>query len=144
MPEFSEACQHLFLRAGELAHERGHEYVGTEPLLLALLEDPAGRVAALCRRCGGEPDALRADVLGVLRSAGPPRPGGATEPTRPAREVLELARAEAESLGGPEVSAEHLLLGMLRQGAGGIGVAGVLLARRGLSWEAVRAALGRA
>jgi len=142
--EFSEECKSLFLRAGELAHERGHAYIGTETLLLALFEDPSGRVADLCRQRAAEPEAVRADLLGLLRPGGPPLSGGATEPTTPAREVLALAQAEAESLGGPEVSAEHLLLGMLRQGSDGIGVGGLVLTRRGLSWEAMRNALGRA
>src|SRR5258708_34860806 len=97
MAEFSDECKRLFLRAGELAHERGHAYIGTEPLLLALLADPSGRVADLCRRCGAEPEALRADLLGLLRPGGPPLPGGGTEPTPPARDLLRRAQAGVQA-----------------------------------------------
>ena len=61
-----------------------------------------------------------------------------------ARRALFFARYEASKLGSKVIESEHLLLGMLRQGADGIGVGGVVLTRRGVSWEAVRKALGRA
>ena len=64
--------------------------------------------------------------------------------TAPARECLDFARQEAEGLGQPEVRGEHLVLGMLRQGAGGIGVSGVILSRQGMDLGTVREAIGHA
>jgi ATP-dependent Clp protease ATP-binding subunit ClpA len=141
MDELSNEYRDILRRAGELAHQQGHEYIGTEPVLLALLEDPHGRVAEICTRHGVAPSILRADVVAVLRPGGPPRPGHATEPTPPLKQVLMAAREEASALGHGEVRAEHLLLAMLRQGADGNSVAGVLLARRGLACGMVRDAL---
>ncbi len=141
--EFDDDCRRLFHRAEQLAGELGQRYVGSEPLLLALLDDPAGRAADICRRCGADPAALRADVLRVLRPDGPTAPGWGSEWTPPAREAWELARAEAEELGDREVRAEHLLLGMVRQGANGCGVAGYLLAQHGVGLSAAREAVRR-
>jgi ATP-dependent Clp protease ATP-binding subunit ClpC len=141
MDEISKECRNILLRAGELAHQQGHEFIGTEPVLIVLLDDPGGRVAEICARLGVAAPALRADVVAVLRPSGPPQPGRATEPTPPLKQVLTTAGQEARELGHSEVRAEHLLLAMTRQGADGNSVAGVLLARRGLTWDKVRDAL---
>jgi ATP-dependent Clp protease ATP-binding subunit ClpC len=141
MVELSDQCRAILQRAGELAHQQGHEYIGTEPVLIALLDDPGGRVAEICARLGVAAPALRADVVAVLRPGGPPQTGRATEPTPPLKQVLEAAGREARELGHSDVRAEHLLLAMARQGADGNSVAGVLLARRGMTWDKVRDAL---
>ena len=141
LDEISQECRNILLRAGELAHQQGHEFVGTEPVLVALLDDPRGRVAEICARLGVAAPALRADVVAVLRPGGPPQPGHATEPTPPLKQVLTAAGQEARELGQSDVRAEHLLLAMARQGAEGNSVAGVLLARRGVTWDKVRDAL---
>jgi ATP-dependent Clp protease ATP-binding subunit ClpC len=55
--------------ADRIAAGRGHDYVGTEHLLLALLDDPDGIAGSAIRRLGFEP-ALRATVEGILASVG--------------------------------------------------------------------------
>jgi uncharacterized protein (TIGR03435 family) len=60
--------------------------------------------------------------------------------TEPARRVLFFARYEASQFGSQSMELEHLLLGLLREGKG---LACRLLARAGLSPEAVRAEIGR-
>jgi len=142
-PAYGNECQQLMLRAGHRAHALGHEYVGTEHLLLVMLDDGSGRIAELCRRYRVDPAALWADILRILKSGGPALAGREVVPSPPACEALELAQAEAEALEADEVRAEHLLLGMLRQGACGTGVAGVVLSRHGLELDAVREAVGR-
>src|SRR4051794_7622476 len=110
MDKLSHECREILLRAGELAHQQGHEFIGTEPVLVALLDDPRGRVAEICARLGVAAPALRADVVAVLRPGGPPRAGCATEPTPPLEQVLRAAAQEARELGHSDVRAEHLLL----------------------------------
>jgi len=55
--------------AARIAEARGHTWVGTEHVLLALLDDPAGIAGSGIRLLGFEP-ALREMVEGVLASDG--------------------------------------------------------------------------
>ena len=55
--------------AARIAEERGHDWLGTEHVLLALLDDPAGIAGSGIRLLGYEP-ALRQMVEGVFASAG--------------------------------------------------------------------------
>ena len=55
--------------AARIAAARGHTWVGTEHVLLALLDDPAGIAGSSIRLLGFEP-ALREKVEGVLDSVG--------------------------------------------------------------------------
>jgi len=55
--------------AARIAAARGHDWVGTEHVLLALLDDPAGIAGSAIRLLGYEP-ALREKVEGVLDSVG--------------------------------------------------------------------------
>lgn len=56
-------------RAGELARARGHDYVGTEHLILALIEDPNGIAGGAMHRldCAG---AIRDEVTRIIESDG--------------------------------------------------------------------------
>jgi ATP-dependent Clp protease ATP-binding subunit ClpC len=55
--------------AARIAAARGHDWVGTEHVLLAFLDDPAGIAGSAIRLLGYEP-ALREKVEGVLDSVG--------------------------------------------------------------------------
>ena len=138
---FGKECQRLLLRAAETAHGMGHEYVGTEPILLAVLDERSDALARLWSQTRVDPVVIEAEVRDFLKPSGPPVHGRTVELTPPARECLDLARQEADALGQPEVRAEHLVLGMLRQGEGGIGVSGVILARQGMDLNLARAAV---
>jgi ATP-dependent Clp protease ATP-binding subunit ClpA len=52
-------------RAAEVATEHGVSYIGTDHMILAILDDPAGIAGSAIRQLGFEP-ALRAAVDGVL------------------------------------------------------------------------------
>jgi ATP-dependent Clp protease ATP-binding subunit ClpC len=56
-------------RAGELARARGHDYLGTEHLILALIEDANGIAGATMERLGCA-DAVRDEVIRIIESDG--------------------------------------------------------------------------
>ena len=56
-------------RADEIARGRGHGYVGTEHVVLALLDDPGGIAGGTIARLGYEP-AIRSAVIGIIESEG--------------------------------------------------------------------------
>jgi ATP-dependent Clp protease ATP-binding subunit ClpC len=64
-------------RAGRLARARGHDYLGTEHVILALLDDPAGIAGGVIHRLGYA-GAIRDEVIRIIESdgyasnAGPP------------------------------------------------------------------------
>ena len=121
------------VRDAELvAREWGHDYVGTEHLLLSLYRDPYGLAALVLAESGlGEDEATEAVTRRVEHG------GGAREGTLPftpkATSVLDAARSAAAGLGHNYVGTEHLLMGLYRVD----GVAEEVLEGAGLSPELV-------
>jgi ATP-dependent Clp protease ATP-binding subunit ClpC len=116
------AVLHARLEAGRLGHDR----VGTEHLLLALLRDQGCLASATLGERGVEVEAVRRRVE---ETAGPgpveAGPGERDElagqrlpTTKPFTLVLGLAGREALELEHDRVGTEHLLLGLAREGDG--------------------------
>ena len=100
--------------AQQNAAQLGHTYVGSEHLLLGLAGQPLSPAGQLLRQEGVEPKALRAAVAQRVGTGAPARsPQQGLTP----RCCLVIRRAAEESrrLGHKEVSAEHLLLGLLKE-----------------------------
>jgi hypothetical protein len=117
-----QAVHHARGEAGRLGHDR----IGTEHLLLALLRDQGCLATVVLGERGVEVEALRRRVE---ETAGPGQPGQlATEDpleagrdlrmTKPVTEVLGLAAREARELEQDRVGTEHLLLGLAREDGG--------------------------
>lgn len=56
-------------RARQLARARGHDYLGTEHILLALLDDPAGIAGGVLARLGNAA-AIRNEVIEIMEGDG--------------------------------------------------------------------------
>ena len=111
---FSPQTEQIIRQAGALARELGHSYVGTEHLLLAILQR---RELACCRilaRGGWDAPLLRGFL--ALRTgygcARLPMPQGLSPG---ARQVLRQARADTARLRMRRIEPEHLLLAISRQ-----------------------------
>jgi Flp pilus assembly protein TadD len=122
---FSDEASRVLARARATARRLGHTELGTEHLLLGLLEEPHGLAAALLRRAGVQQARVEAavallDVGGQAHPAPTDTEDGASEfaMARALRHALRLAAEEARHLGDGEVRSEHLLLAVLRTGAG--------------------------
>ena len=126
--------------AQEEARALGHNYLGTEHLLLGLLRTEHGLAARLLRSVGADLEQSRAAVRRLLGST-PPAPADTLSATPRLKKVLELARLEANSLQSPHVRTEHLLLGLAREG-GGLGAR--ILADLGVGYDHVRGRVNRA
>jgi Clp amino terminal domain, pathogenicity island component len=119
----TERAQQVVHHAKREAGRLGHDRVGTEHLLLALLSDQECLASAALAERGVEAAAVR---RGVEEAAGP----GERPPTddvltwlrlrmtRPATLVLSLAGREARALEHDRLGTEHLLLGLAREGDG--------------------------
>jgi ATP-dependent Clp protease ATP-binding subunit ClpC len=68
-PPLTPRMKRTMRRASELAAARGHDYLGTEHLILALIDDPNGIAGGVMHRlaCAG---AVRDEVTRIIESDG--------------------------------------------------------------------------
>lgn len=116
---FTEEARQVVVLAQEEARELGHNYIGTEHLLLGLLREEQGRPDAErpLESLGVTLAAARDSVRRVVGSSDE-ETGGQIPFTPRAKKVLELSLREALSLGHNWIGPEHLLLGLARENEG--------------------------
>jgi hypothetical protein len=129
---FTARARNAVSDAELVARQWGHDYVGTEHLLLSLYRDPHGLAALVLVECGlGEEQATEAIAQRVERGGG--ARAGKLPFTPKAAHALDAARSAAVDLGHGHVGTEHLLIGLDRIDA----VAKQVLERAGLTRELV-------
>lgn len=111
---FSAAAGRLLAAARGEADRLGHEYIGTEHVVLALTWDADG--AALLPRLGAEPESVRAKLEAVIGPGrGAPSRGAERPYTSRTRQAFSLAAESARAHGQAHVGIEHLVVGLLRE-----------------------------
>ena len=142
--KFTDRARQVVVLAQEEARGLQHNFIGTEHLLLGLIEEGHGTAAKVL---GGAPipphrrtgpgitgPAVRDLVVEIIGRGAHPAPG--TVPFTPrAKSTLEHAYAEARDLGDDLLDTEHLLLGLLRDGEG---VAAQILIKLGADLDELR------
>jgi ATP-dependent Clp protease ATP-binding subunit ClpA len=117
----------------------GHNFIGTEHILLGILRNPEPGVAAVLAAEGADLPELVARVEGALpgRSIVEIAPDimGFERLTEFARGAIVFAQDEARALSHNSVGTEHILLGLLREEQGG---AAQVLTALGVRLEAAR------
>jgi ATP-dependent Clp protease ATP-binding subunit ClpA len=103
--------------AQEQARRLRHDYIGTEHLLLGLLDERDG-IAARALAALGVTEAAVNDRIAKLVPAGTAEPPGHIPFTPRAKKVLELALREALGLNHNYIGTEHIALGLVREGEG--------------------------
>jgi ATP-dependent Clp protease ATP-binding subunit ClpC len=114
---FTEKGKKVILLAQEESRRLGHNFLGTEQLLLALIGEGTGIAAKTLKSMGVNLKDARVEVEKIIgRGSG----YVAVEiPFTPrAKRVLELSWDEARQLGHNYIGTEHLLLGLVREGEG--------------------------
>jgi ATP-dependent Clp protease ATP-binding subunit ClpC len=137
---FTERARRSMVLAQEEARLLGHNFIGTEHLLLGLVHEGEGVGAVALDRLGVSLEAVRAKVEQTMGAPGLLDGGtgsGGSPPFTPrSKKVLELALREALQLGHNYIGTEHVLLGIVREGEG---VAARVLVELGASLQATRA-----
>lgn len=113
---FTDGAQRALGIAQEKAKEFGHDYVGTEHLLLGLLEE-SNSVASKALHSLGLEDKATEDAVVAAVGRGNSR-GNELYITPRTKRVLQLAVEIANQMQHNYVGAEHLLLGILQDGGG--------------------------
>lgn len=112
LERYNDGARRVLNLAQEQSREIGHDFIGTEHLLLALAVESAGVAARALREYGITVDKLRAQPQ--LRRA-ESDPGFEDLPYTPrARRALEYALRESLGLGHKYIGTEHLLIGLIR------------------------------
>ncbi len=112
---FTEKAERAIAFSQQSAVELGHNYVGTEHILLGLVKEGTGVAARVLQVQGiTEEKILREidELIGRGETAGE-TPVGFTPRTK---RVLELAFKEARRMGQGYIGTEHLLLGIMKEG----------------------------
>ena len=112
---FTEKAEKAINFAQESAMQLGHNYVGTEHLLLGLMREGTGVAARVLQNQGlSEEKVLKEieDLIGKGDTEGQ-QPLGFTPRTK---KVLELSLKEARRMSHNYIGTEHLLLGIMKEG----------------------------
>ncbi|CAA7039330.1 unnamed protein product [Microthlaspi erraticum] len=130
--KFTDQAIEAIILSREEAPRLGHNFVGTEQILLGLIEEGTGIAAKVLKSMGINLKDARVEVEKIIG-----RGSGSTDiPFTPrAKRVLEFSLEEARQLGHYYIGTEHLLLGILREGEG---VAARVLKSLGLDLNDVR------
>jgi ATP-dependent Clp protease ATP-binding subunit ClpA len=134
LDRFTERARKVLSSAQEEAQRFQHNYIGTEHLLLGLIHDGESVAAKVLANLGVELNQVRSAVEFII-GRGDRIVLGEAGLTPRAKKVIELAADEARRLNHHYIGTEHLLLGLVREGAG---IAAGVLEGQGVSLEKVR------
>ncbi len=118
MNNFTPRAQQVLALARKEADRFGHNFVGTEHLLLGLIKLGQGVAVNVLQRMGLDLEMVRQEVEKEVRGGGEGKVSGNIPYTPRVKKVLSLAAKEAKALNHTYVGTEHILLGLLREGDG--------------------------
>jgi ATP-dependent Clp protease ATP-binding subunit ClpC len=131
---FTDRARRVLVLAQNEALLLKHSYIGTEHILLGLMDEGEGVAARALAELGISLEVSRQKVeetIGLSGSA----PTGSPQFTWRAKKVLELSLREALQLGHDYIGTEHILLGVVRERHG---VACQVLISLGVDLDGVR------
>jgi ATP-dependent Clp protease ATP-binding subunit ClpA len=132
--DFTEKAIKVIMLAQEESRRLGHNFVGTEQILLGLIGEGTGVAAKVLKSMGVNLKDARIEVEKIIG-----RGSGFVTTENPftprAKRVLELSLEESRNLGHNYVGTEHLLLGLVHEGEG---VAARVLETLGVNLSSLR------
>lgn len=135
---FTPRARRVMSLAQDAAGRSKHSHVGTEHVLIGILDEGANLAVKVLADLDVDPDDLRAELLASMDPASKGRAGGHLPFTPLSKRALELTAKEALRLGHTYVGSEHLLLGLL---ATEDGLASKVLRRMGIELHTTRLAV---
>ena len=132
---FTDRAKKVMNLARQEAQRFNHEYLGTEHVLLGLVQEGSGVAANVLKNMGVDLARIRAEVEKLVKSGPSMVTMGQLPFTPRAKKVLELSMEEAHNLGHNYIGTEHLLLGLIKENEG---IAAKVLTNLGVKLEDVR------
>ena len=115
---FTERARKVMTLARQEAQKLNNDYIGTEHILLGLVQEGSGVAAQVLKNLEVDLRKVRAEVERLVEQGTSPVTGPQLPFTPRAKRVLELALEEAQNLGHNYIGTEHLLLGLIRESDG--------------------------
>jgi ATP-dependent Clp protease ATP-binding subunit ClpC len=135
---FSNRVQDVIRLSREEALRLGHDYIGTEHLLLGIIREGEGIAVKILRNLGGDLFKIKKAIEDTVRATGGTLTIGNIPLTKQAEKVLKITYLEAKLYRSDVIGTEHLLLSLLRDDDN---IAAQILSQFGITYEAVRTEL---
>jgi ATP-dependent Clp protease ATP-binding subunit ClpC len=111
---FSNRVQDVIRLSREEALRLGHDYIGTEHLLLGVIREGEGIAVKILRNLGVDLYRLKKAIEDTVRTSGGTLTIGNIPLTKQAEKVLKITYLEAKLYKSDVIGTEHLLLSLLR------------------------------
>ncbi|KXK03445.1 MAG: ATP-dependent Clp protease ATP-binding subunit [Ignavibacteriaceae bacterium] len=112
---FSNRVQDVIRLSREEAIRLGHDYIGTEHLLLGIIREGEGIAVKIFRNLGVESSKIKKAIEDSVRQSGGTITVGNIPLTKQAEKVLKITYLEAKLFKSDVIGTEHLLLSILRE-----------------------------
>ncbi len=132
---FSSRVQMVIQFSREEALRLGHDYIGTEHLLLGLIREGEGIAVEILRNLGCDLDEIKRSVEDSVKPSGETMTIGNIPFTKRAEKILKMAYVEAEKYKSDIIGTEHLLLALVKEKDG---VAAQVLLSFDVTYDTVR------
>ena len=130
---FTDGVKRVMQFAREESARLGHNYIGTEHLLLGIIKEGKGKAVTVLTNLGLNLETVKQSVEDYVATAGGTMTIGEVPFTPRAKQILEVAANEAKEMKTQFVDVEHLLLALLKDKEG---VAAQILAAFGVDFKA--------
>ncbi|MCX6173667.1 MAG: ATP-dependent Clp protease ATP-binding subunit [Ignavibacteriales bacterium] len=111
---FSERVQEVIRLSREEALRLGHDYIGTEHLLLGIIREGQGVAVKILRNLDVDLVKLKKTIEDTVRTSGGTLTIGNIPLTKQAEKVLKITQIESKIYKSDVIGTEHILLSLLR------------------------------
>ncbi len=111
---FSNRVNDVIRLSREEAIRLGHDYIGTEHLLLGIIREGEGLAVKILKNLGADLYKLKKSIEDTVRSSATTMTIGNIPLTKQAEKVLKITYLEAKFVKSEVIGTEHLLLSLLR------------------------------
>jgi ATP-dependent Clp protease ATP-binding subunit ClpC len=132
---FSNRVQDVIRLSREEAIRLGHDYIGTEHLLLGIIREGEGIAIKIFKNLGKDSNKIKKTVEDTVRQSGATLTVGNIPLTKQAEKVLKITYLEAKIFKSDVIGTEHLLLSILREDDN---LASQILQQYGITYEVVK------
>ncbi len=136
--DFSNRVQDVIRLSREEALRLGHDYIGTEHLLLGVIREGEGVAVRILRELEVDLSKIKKAIEDTVRSSGGTLTIGNIPLTKQAEKVLKVTYLEAKLYKSDIIGTEHLLLSLLRDDDN---IAAQILLQFSVSYDQVRSVL---
>ena len=115
---FSEQVKRVMQHAREECSRLGHNYIGTEHLLLGLIKEDKGKAVEILTHLNLDLKTLKGSIGDYVATSDTNKKIDEVPFTPRAKQILEIAANEAREIGSKFVDTEHILLALTKDREG--------------------------